>query len=382
VNIALFSDTYLPQINGVVTSTVSFKEEFERMGHQVFVMCPKINRHDYSTEKEWRFRSVAYPFQKEYRFVLPFSRQVSAFKHLKMDIIHSQTPFSMGYLADYLSRRHKVPLIHTYHTYFTEYLHYFPLMPLSIMKKWSLWESRRYCNRCDAVIAPSQPMAEHLNRFGVTSPVSVIPTGVTPPSITEAHCEDLCKRYGFTSKDRFLLFVGRLGREKNVFFLLDAFEAILKVVPESKLLIIGDGPERRNMEKIVAKKGLKESVIFTGYLDKVRVFTALSCAELLLFPSKTETQGLSIVEGLCMGTPAVCINKMGVSEVLKNEKGGELTEDSLDDYVAKAIRLLQDKPYFEQKRLEAFEQSKVFSVKDLAKKMILVYEDVIKKRKK
>ena len=136
MKIAIFTDTYLPQINGVVTSTKTFKDAFEALGHTVYVMCPKVGDSK-STEKVWRFPSVTYPFQKEYRLVLPYSKQLKHFKDLEIDVIHAQTPFTMGYLRQYLGKKYEIPVVHTYHTFFMEYVHYVPVLPTSWMKKWA-----------------------------------------------------------------------------------------------------------------------------------------------------------------------------------------------------------------------------------------------------
>ena len=132
MKIAIFSDTYLPQINGVVTSTQTFSRELEKLGHKVLICGPKMKGATRLTHKVWRFRSFTFPFQKEYRFINPFSRILRRFKKLGVDIIHVQTPFSMGYLGQYLGWKYKIPVVHTYHTHWEEYLHYFPLFPKNI----------------------------------------------------------------------------------------------------------------------------------------------------------------------------------------------------------------------------------------------------------
>ncbi|RAP33502.1 hypothetical protein DID77_02960 [Candidatus Marinamargulisbacteria bacterium SCGC AG-439-L15] len=376
MNIAIFTDTYFPQINGVVISTDTFKKSFEEMGHTVYIMCPKIKGYKDESDAVWRFPSVPYPFQREYRLVMPYSKKLKKFSELNIDVIHAQTPFSMGYLAGYLGKKYKIPVVHTYHTFFMEYVHYVPLLPKKWMKKWATGESRRFCNRCKAIVVPSSEMKSPLLEYGVTVPIDVIPTGVTPPVVSEQDKNTFLKESGISASDNLLVFAGRLGLEKNIYFLFEAFAQILKRVPQSKLLIIGDGPERENLESKIKKHGLSSAVVFTGYLSREDVFTALSASKCLLFPSKTETQGLTVVESLSVGTPVVCINEMGVRDVLENEKGGFLTEDSIDDYVEKTVLLLENESIYQEKKKAALERAKEFSELKSAKKMISIFERV------
>ena len=142
MKIAFFTGTYFPQINGVVTSTHTFVTELEKRGHEVTIICPKMDEFQYSTDKVWRFRSFAYPFQKEHRIVSPFSRKLKQFKDKEFDIIQIQTPFFMGHLAQYLSWKYDIPMVHTYHTFWIEYLHYFPLIPKNFIRKLIIYLQR------------------------------------------------------------------------------------------------------------------------------------------------------------------------------------------------------------------------------------------------
>ncbi|MGE4169795.1 MAG: glycosyltransferase family 4 protein [Candidatus Margulisiibacteriota bacterium] len=382
MNIAIFTDTYHPQINGVVTSVDTFTHEFEKNGHSVLIAGPKMPGGKRSTAKIWRFNSMVFPFQREHRVIWPYSRKLCKFKDLKIDVIHAQTPFSMGYLALHLGAKYNIPVVHTYHTFFAEYLHYLPL-PNVLTKAYAVMQSRRFCNRCDQVVVPSQAMKNTLNSYGITTPIDVIPTGVEIDTIPYSSQASAFREAHQIPADRPLcIFVGRLGKEKNVYFLLDAFRQVLKTVPNALLLVVGDGPELKGMRLWAHELKLDQSVRFVGYLPRNEVFTAYAASDLILFPSKTETQGLSLLEGLAMGKPAVCLNAMGVKDILEGNVGGFLTEDHLPEFVEKASALLTDSALYTQKSQEARTRAAQFSAASMAEKMIGVYESAIAAHKK
>lgn len=379
MRIAIFTDTYLPQINGVVFSTSTFAKEFEALGHEVLIIAPKIDPISDETDNVWRFKSMPFPFQTEHRITSPLSRKLRDFGRQKIDIIHIQTPFFMGHLGQYLGWRHKIPIVHTYHTFWAEYLHYFPLLP----KRWRrqvdlLLLSKNFCNRCQHIVVPSIQIQDTLENYGVTKPISVIPTGIQinrqidPEKVAQfRHFWDL------QPENKVCIFVGRLGKEKNVYFLLEAFAQIYRQDPQTRLVLVGDGPERAEMQDYTNKEGLSKAVIFCGYLGHEDVFVAYTAADLILFPSKTETQGLSLLEGMSIGKPAVCLNALGVKQLLENEAGGFLTEENLADYVGASMRLLQDPALYAQKAIEAKTRASHFSSTQMAGKLLDVYKNLL-----
>ncbi len=381
MNIAILTDTYFPQINGVSISIQTFCEEFEKYGHHVLIIGPKVAGAEESTEKLWRIFSIPFPFQKEYRIILPISRKLKGFKEKKIDIIHGQTPFAMGYLSLYLSRKYSLPLIHTYHTYFEKYMHYLPFLPKKLGVRYARYESRRFYNRCDHIVVPSSPMAKRLSRYGVEKPISVIPTGVNSKKPRTSEIRTLRDYLQMSPSERYLIFVGRLGKEKNVYFLLESFKLISDSLTGTRLLIVGDGPEKSEMMNKARELGILSKIRFFGYIPHQQVFSAYAISTLILFPSKTETQGLSLLEGLSMGVPAIGINAMGVRDILSRNEGGFLTRDSVKEFSEKAIELLTDETLYRQKQKEAIAKAEHFSSEEMAKKMIHLYEDVIAAKK-
>jgi 1,2-diacylglycerol 3-alpha-glucosyltransferase len=283
-------------------------------------------------------------------------------------------------LGQYLGWRHKIPIVHTYHTFWAEYLHYFPLLPKSWRRRVDLLLlSKNFCNRCQHIVVPSIQIQDTLENYGVTKPISVIPTGIQiNRQIDPEKVAQFRHFWHLQPENKVCIFVGRLGKEKNVYFLLEAFAQIYRQDPQARLVLVGDGPERAEMQDYTKKEGLSKAVIFCGYLGHEDVFIAYAAADVILFPSKTETQGLSLLEGMSIGKPAVCLNALGVKQLLENEAGGFLTEENLADYVAASMRLLQDPALYAQKAQDAKTRAEVFSSTQMAGKLLDVYHGLLK----
>ena len=167
--------------------------------------------------------------------------------------------------------------------------------------------------------------------------------------------------------------------EKNLFFLIRVFDLVLKQMPDVKLLIVGDGPIKQELINMVKYLGIAEKVIFTGYVTHDKVFYFLELSQLLLFPSKTETQGLIVLEAFCFGTPALCLNQMGVQDILVDEKGGFLLEENEELFAEAVIELASNEVLYEQKVMEAKEVAAANHSKTMAIETCAVYESLLKK---
>ncbi|MFH1428161.1 MAG: glycosyltransferase family 4 protein [Candidatus Margulisiibacteriota bacterium] len=376
MNIAIFTDTYKPQVNGVVSSIESFKAELETMGHKVYIFAPKM-KGIHKIENVFYFRSIPYAFHPENRLAWPGSRQLFKFSSLNIDVIHSQTPFSMGELALALGRLFKIPVVHTYHTFFSAYAHYVPFAPKNWTEKVAELASRRYCNACKLVIVPSAVIEKVLLKYKVKTPIEKIPSGVDVYDYIDKDFHLVRKKYHIKDDEKLLLFVGRLGKEKNIDFLIDAFINILQSYPSVKLMIVGDGPERKNLEARVKKDGIRDRVVFAGYLDKKNVFCCYQAADLFVFSSKTETQGLVLAEAMSVGLPVVAVNAMGVSDILENNEGGILTQESIDEFSGSILELLNDDSLWKKKSDEAKLITQRLTTTIMAEKLVKCYQKVV-----
>ena len=380
MNIAFFTDTYLPQINGVVTSIEIFREALERKGHNVYIYAPYIGgkKKIIDPPNVFRFKSAKFLFQPEYRISLPFSRSLAQFQMQDIDIIHAHTPFTMGLLGLYLAKKYDIPLVHTYHTLFSEYVHYLPV-PTDYGKSFAVWASKSYCNNNQAVIVPALRIKEELENYGVTTPIVVIPTGIMLTSYFRIDTAPIAEKYQLDPSCDYLVTIARLGKEKNIPFLLRSFQKVAEQKPNARFILIGDGPERKNLEKEAKKLGILEKLVFTGYVDRSVIFPLLKASKIFVFASKTETQGLVILEALSMKVPAVAVDAMGVSSVLEDGQGGFLSPEDETVFAGHVLSMLNDEKLYQAKRREAFQKAFSLSANKMARKLVNTYKSNLNK---
>ncbi len=382
MNIAMFSDTYVPQKNGVATAVKMYKDEMERMGHNVFVFAPEYDSDLKRDERNvFEFPAVSYFKEKEQRFALPFSKKLFKIKNLNLDVIHSHAPFSMGIMARILSSNLGLKHVGTHHTMYEYYRHYAPLIIRPTMEQ-SKKLIKQWCMKLDKVVAPTDNIKEVLTDYGVPSDhIVVIPTGIDMYSFDKPIEWDLREEYNIDKEDKILLFVGRIAKEKNIDFLIkDVFKKIVNEEKNTKFVIIGDGNERENLEEIVVNNGLQQNVIFTGGQERKKVIDAYKQADLFIFASYTETQGLVVLESLASGTPVVALGKMGVYDLLsrKNTGGIMIPELNADDFIHNILKLLNNEN--EYNKLSSMGKSFVennFSLSVNVEKLINVYKNLI-----
>ena len=378
MNIAIFTDTYKPQVNGVVSSIESFCAELKSQGHNIFIFAPKMKTVQ-DMENVFYFRSIPYFFQPEHRIALPGSRQLFKFSSLNIDIIHSQTPFSLGELGLALSKLFKIPVVHTYHTLFSEYVHYVPFAPKRWTKKFAEMASRRYCNACKLVIVPSIGIKNILESYGVRTKTAIIPSGVDIFNKQE-HCSssyNIREKHHFDTSEKILLYAGRIGKEKNLYFLLDVFSKIKQHHQKVKFIIVGDGPEKKRLKREAKKQKISHNIIFTGYLEKKEVFSYYQEADIFVFASKTETQGLVIAEAMSVGLPVIALEAIGVSDILADNQGGFMIKKDINEFSEKIELLLNNKSLLKNKSSEAKDKAKQWTTPLMTSKLIQCYKEII-----
>ena len=347
MKILMLSDVYFPRINGVATSIASFRDALERLGHSVTLICPEypVGQLDEPNVLRVASRGVANSPEDRmmhYRKVLALTPRLAA---EGFDLVHIHTPFVAHYAGTALAQRLGCPALATYHTLFEAYLpHYVRGVPSGWLRFIARRLSVRQCRRLAALVAPSHAMRETLEGYGVMSPIAVIPTGLALERFRhpDQH-EDFRARYDLPGNARLLLFVGRLAFEKNVTFLIDLLPRILAEHPDTRLIITGEGPASAELARRARQIGMAYAVRFLGYLDRHgQLQAAYRAADVFVFASRTETQGLVVLEALTLGTPVVSTAIMGTRDVLVDGEGCLIAEEDLDDFAAKVNRLLAD----------------------------------------
>lgn len=376
MNIAFFTDTYLPTVNGVVTSIEIFRQTLEKKGHTVYIFAPhgpKNKKKEIKNEKNvFRFKSTKYIWYPDCRLSFPYSRILNRFSKLNINIIHSHTSFSVGLLAMYMSKKYSVPLLVTYHTLFIEYNHHM-LMPKEYFKKFVKWSSKSYCNACDLVISPTEIIKRELENYNVSTDIKVIPTGIDLTDYHKIHTEEIIIKYDLDIDREYLITISRLDKEKNIPFLLEAFAEIHKEKPNIRFIIIGDGSNKKKLSKQAEELQILDKIIFTGYIDRKQIFPLLKFSKLFIFASKTETQGLVLLEAMSMKIPVVAVDAMGVSNVLENNAGGILSEEDVQVFVSYVLNLLDDGNLYKEKSQEAYQRALSLSANKMTKRLINSY---------
>lgn len=378
MRIGIFTECYHPTLNGVVVSIDTFKTELEKRGHKFFIFAPGNSKCNDNPLNVFRYPSL--PWHKDYPPALPFLAplQTSKISDLGLDLIHSQHMFGMGRFGLRIARKLDIPIVHTYHTLITEYAHYIPIIPNSLTKTVIKKLTKSYCNKCDQIVTPSSSMKKILRSYGTKTPIEVIPTGVYLENLANPYHKDVLKAQWQIPEDKkILLYVSRVAKEKNLTFLFKAIKKLSTRRNDFHLLIVGGGPELEYYQKLVKNWELSACVTFTGMQEKEKANRFFGAADIFVFPSITETQGIVITEAMAAGIPAVAIDKMGPSDIIQDGIDGFLTPLNLDKFCAKIEALLENKNLREKLGVNALQNAKEFSAKASADKMERLYEKTI-----
>jgi glycosyltransferase involved in cell wall biosynthesis len=303
---------------------------------------------------------------------------------IKPDIIHVQTEFNLGKMVKSYALKKKVPLVLTCHTYFEQYInHYVPWLP----KGFARWFARRWTigfyGTCDRLITPTPLMKEVLGSYGIRKNITVIPTGIPEEEFSgvskenEKRSSQFYERFPELKRKKILLFVGRIGGEKNVMFLLPVLRKVVDNVPEAHLMMVGDGPQKEEMKRTAKDLDLNDNISFVGYVDRKDIKHAFTLADVFTFPSKTETQGLVTVESMICGTPVVAIGIMGTKNIMKGDNGGYMVREDINEFSEKTIELLSNDEIWNSKSNEAIEYSKKWTMKVMGDRMMKVYINLL-----
>lgn len=330
MRIGLFTNNYRPLVNGLATSVESFAGAFRRAGHAVTVVAPRYPGGAATEPDVLRVPGLRAPTHHAYVLPMGWWPGVGgAVAALQLDVFHAQHPLLLGAAAARWARRAKRPLIFTHHTYYDRYAHYVP-GPSHLVARLAVRQATAFANRADVVIAPGPSVAKALRTQGVTAPIAIVPTGVTLPGAPEEAQRTYHRlALGLKAGAPLCLSVGRLAREKNQTFLVTAFAPILRQLPAARLVLVGEGDDRLRLEKLTRDLDLGESVQFVGAVPHERVGEFYLAADLFLFPSTSETQGLVVLEAMAAGLPVVAVTSDAAEDLLGNGEAGIMTvEDS------------------------------------------------------
>lgn len=383
MKILFISDVYFPRINGVSTSISTFVGQFMELGHEVTLIAPEygIKTKDEAWIKRIPARSIYFDPEDK---LMKYGQAIDLLGELRRegyDLVHVHTPFVAHYLGRKLAHLLDVPCVETYHTFFEDYLHhYLPFIPKSFAKSIARSISRRQCNEVSAIIAPSQPMLDVLRLYGVKARAEVIPTGLQAHSFDEADGQAFRLKYGIPADRPVALFVGRVAYEKNIGFLLHMMVELKKRQPDALLVIAGEGPAEHSLKAKTNALGLQNQVQFIGYLDRDtnELNACYRAADVFVFASTTETQGLVLLEAMAQAIPVVAIAELGTKSILIEGEGALIAPEDAQLFAERVYELFANN----EKRLALGKVAHSYALKRWtsrvqAERMLDFYEQLI-----
>jgi len=394
----MFTDAYWPRVNGVTVSVDSFSRALVNMGHDVLIICSsypedannpvsiKKYAEEERTPKVVKVPSIPVFVTKEDRLA-KFNKWNWVFKQVDLfnpDIIHVNTEMMIAEFGFWYARTHNLPAVYTFHTMWEDYgPNYFPMFPAFFVKfvirrvlKFVLWRSYR-------VIVPTAQIESTVRRYMRDAVTFMLPTGIEIKLFEhdEAECAEFRKTmeilFPELIKKRILLFAGRIGKEKNIGFLLDILPDILKKHPDVILLIVGNGPDLEYYMDEAEKKGIKNNCIFTGYLDRKDLALVYAVSDIFVFPSLTDTQGLVTIEAMLSGTPVVGIGVLGTLAMMGGDNGGFMVKNDKTEFTDRVLELLGDDELYNIKAKEAKIHARSWSIEEITNRLFDFYKITI-----
>lgn len=360
MKIGIFTDCYYPQINGVVTSVLMLEEELIKLGHDVTIITAKVPGYEETKHNVIRIKSIPFTRWKEFRLGVPlYSEPYKQIKELDLDLIHTHTEFTMGIFGKYMARILDIPILHTYHTMYEDYTHYVAKHGTRYVKKIIQNTSRIFVKPYDGIIAPTDKTRNALQSYGVKNDIFVVPTGIDLRHFnlydhSHPDVQTIMEKYDLSEKDQIILSLGRISQEKSIDKTIEAMPALIETNENLKLLVVGDGPYRNKLEKLVCNLGLDKYVIFTGQVPFDHVSYFYSLADVFISASKTETQGLTIMEAMATGIPVVVYDDENVKGVVMEGVSGRLFE-SATELVHQVTSVFNDKEITDKMAITAKE---------------------------
>lgn len=391
MRIGIFTEAYTPYISGLVTSEVMLKKALEKKGHEVYVVTANLESFNYEYDEEEKVLRIPgiptgiYDSRLTSIYPLPALKKI---KSWNLDVIHSQTEFAIGTFARLFAKQYNIPIVHTYHTMYEDYVHYVTKGYFNrSSKKIVEYLTKFYCDKTiNELIVPTKKAYKLFKeKYNVQRNIHIIPTGIEverfyKEKTNEKQLNELKKKYNIKKSDFTLIFVGRIAEEKNIPFLIDIMQDLIKEKYNLKLLIIGDGPDKEAYEALSKQKGTEKNIIFTGKVPWDDIPKYYSLGNAFISASTTETQGLTIIEAMAASLPALCIDDESFNGTVIDDLNGFLFKDKKEcEEIIK--KLMSDKKLLNYTKNGARTSADKHSSKYFAEAVLDVYKEAIRKRK-
>jgi len=390
MRIGIFTETYTPYISGLVTSEVMLKHALEKQGHEVYVVTANLESFKYEyDEKERVLKIPGLPtgiYDSRLTSVYPI-RAVNKIRSWKLDVIHSQTEFAVGTFARLFAKQYNIPLVHTYHTLYEDYVHYITKGYFNrSSKKIVEYLTKFYCETtATELIVPTNKIYKLFKeKYKFEKNIHIIPTGIEVERFykenqDDKEIENLRKVLKLNHKDFVILFVGRLAEEKNVEFLIHSQRELVNKHKNIKLIIVGDGPDKEKYEDYTKELGLEDNVIFTGKAAWKDMPYYYHVSDIFATASKTETQGLTVIEAMAANTVPVCMRDEAFQSMVTEDLNGLFFETE-EEYQNQILHLYDNRKELAMIDKQARIQAEHYSSKNYADRVLEVYQRAIKEK--
>lgn len=390
MKIGIFTDAYEPHISGVTTSIKMLKTALEKMHHEVYIVTANLDNNKFIYDKKNKI--IYLPGIKtgiyETKLTGIYSKKaMKIIKEWNLDVIHSQTEFGVGYFSRIVAKKLSLPIVHTYHTLYEDYVHYVTHGHFdNFAKKLAIKITKYYCEkRCDELIVPTDKIKDlFINKYNIIKQVNVIPTGIDidkfkiTPSMKK-NIQTIKNKYKIKDTDFVIGSVGRIAPEKSFDKLLYNIKDMIKVNTNIKVLLVGGGPDLDNLKKLTKKLNLENYVIFTDKVNYDLVPTYFNIFNVVVSFSKTETQGLTIIEGLAASKPTLCIEDDSFRAMIEPNYNGYLFKNDTEfkDYI---FKLMNDKKLYKDMATNARNSTYKYSKEVFAADILKVYHKAIENK--
>lgn len=376
LRIAIFSDSCLPILNGVSVSIEALVRELRRQGHSVHIFTASHFRHKDSDPNSYRFPATETPWTKGYPLAFPpFYPMVHFFRKHKFDIVHTHTPWTIGFVGMRWAQSHGIPIVSTYHTHYDKYTHYIPFFPKRYLRYKIAKHTNYYYNRVAHVITPSDASKRWLLRHSIHAPISVIPTGT--PARRQVDRAVMRDQLGMDPEKKILLYVGRVAREKNLEVLFRAAAKIFETHKEAEFWIVGDGPYREAAVELARSLNIGDRTNFVGFVERNDVDKFYACADIFMFGSMTETQGLVVSEAMSYGLPCVVVAGGGASASIIDGENGFIVKNDPEAICERVRELLAYPLLYEKISAASVLTVQDFTMEAMTNAVLNVYAQVL-----
>lgn len=390
MKIGIFTDAYEPHISGVTTSIKMLKTALEKMHHEVFIVTANLDNNKFIYDDKNRI--IYLPGIKtgiyETKLTGIYSKKaMKIIKNWHLDVIHSQTEFGIGYFSRIVAKKLNLPIVHTYHTLYEDYVHYVTHGHFNnLAKKLAIKITKYYCEKkCDELIVPTDKIkALFINKYKISQPINVIPTGIDIDkfkltSNIKKEIESIKKKYKIKDTDFIIGSVGRIAPEKSFDKLLYNIKEMIKVNTNIKVMLVGGGPDLDNLKELTKKLHLEDYIIFTDKVNYDLVPAYFNTFNVIVSFSKTETQGLTIIEGLAASKPTICIEDDSFKAMIEPNYNGYLfkNDNEFKDYI---FKLMNDKKLYKDMSTNARNSTYKYSKEVFASEVLKVYHKAIEKK--